>query len=391
MVQNIQTSHLDDPTLETVIATFGSVFNQTSIWKLGHGEWMLIGTHDRREWPFHLLKERIQAKEVQSILNTQDLSGWPMLLTTQVTGFDKGFHLVPDESLMHSQNYPALRMLGSNAYASPSPLTLLEKGNEHFDPRSSLILGDFAKSTPWTIEQLRAFSILQLDHQLYDPKVFRSVIKRWLNLSPDETTLQILSASTSKAESPWTYESARLNALLASFPADTEPPLELVKQAAFHGLQAYRDQRTFVHRPDTSFLEAMLDHMIRKDPVNQRVYRMDLAELAWDEGNTDAFLKFSEEALDPEIEEFGPVDYSAEPMAPYRTLALMAEHWWRNGQLEKAKQVCIQALQANYIGPEADFNHPGLEQVVRKILFTLDLPAQAANGTKSNLELQTVE
>ena len=135
----------------------------------------------------------------------------------------------------------------------------------------------------------------------------------------------------------------------------------------------------------------MLDHMIQKDPVNQRVYRMNLAELAWDDGKKEAFLRFSEEALDPEIEKFGPVDYSADPMAPYRTLAMMAEHWWRNGQLEKAKQVCIQALQAKYIGPEAVFNHPELEQVVRKILFALDLPTQAAKGIESNLEIEAVK
>ena len=391
MVQNIRASHLDDPTLETVIATFGSVFNQTSIWNLGHGEWMLIGSREKREWSLNVLKERTQTKEVQSILETQDMGTWPMLLTTQITGFDNTFHLVPDESLMHSRNYPALRMLGNKAYTSTSPLTLLEAGNEHFDPQSSLILGNFAQTNPWTVEQLRAFSILQLDHQLYDPKVFRSVVKRWLNLSPDETTLQILSASTSKAESPWTYESARLNALISSFPADTEPPIELIKQAAFHSLQAYRDNRTFIHRSDTSFLEAMLDHMIQKDPVNQRVYRMNLAELAWDDGKKEAFLRFSEEALDPEIEKFGPVDYSADPMAPYRTLAMMAEHWWRNGQLEKAKQVCIQALQAKYIGPKAVFNHPELEQVVRKILFALDLPTQAAKGIESNLEIEAVK
>ena len=68
MIQNIQANHLDDPTLESVIATFGSVFNQTSIWKLGYGEWMLIGTSTPREWSLDLLKERIETEEVQSIL-----------------------------------------------------------------------------------------------------------------------------------------------------------------------------------------------------------------------------------------------------------------------------------------------------------------------------------
>ncbi|MBT5926187.1 MAG: hypothetical protein HOH33_06180 [Verrucomicrobia bacterium] len=209
--------------------------------------------------------------------------------------------------------------------------------------------------------------------------------------SPEETALQILASSTSKAESSWAYEAARLSALVSSFPADTEPPLELVKQAAYHSLQAYRDQRTFIYQEDTQFLEAMLDHLIKKEPNNQRVYRMNLAELAWDQGEIEHFLKLSAEAFDPETETFGPVDYSAEPLAPYRTLALMAEYWWGNGQLEKAKDVCIQALQAKYIGPDAIFSHPDLEQTVRKILFSLDLPAQAASKNDAGLELESSE
>lgn len=391
MVQNIQSSHLDNPTLETVIATFGSVFHQTSIWNLGHGEWMLIGTREKREWSLDLLKERIESKEAQAILQTQDLAIWPMLLTTQITGFENGFHLVPDESLIHSKNFPSLRMLGNNAYLSPSALTLLEEANEHFDAHPSMILKDFARTNPWTVDQLRAFSILQLNHQLYAPKVFRSIVRRWLSHSPEETALQILASSTSKAESSWAYEAARLSALVSSFPADTEPPLELVKQAAYHSLQAYRDQRTFIYQEDTQFLEAMLDHLIKKEPNNQRVYRMNLAELAWDQGEIEHFLKLSAEAFDPETETFGPVDYSAEPLAPYRTLALMAEYWWGNGQLEKAKDVCIQALQAKYIGPDAIFSHPDLEQTVRKILFSLDLPAQAASKNDEGLELESSE
>ena len=391
MIQNLQANHMDDTTLESVIATFGSVFNQTSIWKLGYGEWMLIGTSTPREWSLDLLKERIETEEVQSILKSQDLDVWPMLLTSQISGFDEGFHLVPDESLMHSETYPALRMLGNNAYTAPTPLTLFEKNNRHFSIQSSLMIGGFAQTQSWTIEQLRAFSILQIDHQFYDPKVFRSVVKRWLNLSPDETPLQILSASTAKNESPWTYESERLTTLIAPFSADTEPPLELVKQAAYHSLQAYRDQRTFIYRPDTSFLEAMLDHMIQKDPQNQRVYRMNLGELAWDQGKTEQFLKLSEDAFNPETESFGPLNFSAEPMAPYRTLALMSEHWWRKGQLEKAKQVCFQALQGKYIGSDAAFHHSELEQVVRKILFALDLPNQNSSEKQSILELEAIK
>ncbi len=211
MIQNLQANHMDDTTLESVIATFGSVFNQTSIWKLGYGEWMLIGTSTPREWSLDLLKERIETEEVQSILKSQDLDVWPMLLTSQISGFDEGFHLVPDESLMHSETYPALRMLGNNAYTAPTPLTLFEKNNRHFSIQSSLMIGGFAQTQSWTVEQLRAFSILQIDHQFYDPKVFRSVVKRWLNLSPDETPLQILSASTAKNESPWTYESETID------------------------------------------------------------------------------------------------------------------------------------------------------------------------------------
>ena len=103
------------------------------------------------------------------------------------------------------------------------------------------------------------------------------------------------------------------------------------------------------------------------------------------------FLKLSEDAFNPETESFGPLNFSAEPTAPYRTLALMSEHWWRKGQLEKAKQVCFQALQGKYIGSDAAFHHSELEQVVRKILFALERPNQNSSEKQSILELEAIK
>ena len=65
---------------------------------------------------------------------------------------------------MHSETYPALRMLGNNAYTAPTPLTLFEKNNRHFSIQSSLMIGGFARAKPpiisedWMLKCLLFFS-----------------------------------------------------------------------------------------------------------------------------------------------------------------------------------------------------------------------------------------
>jgi hypothetical protein len=134
----------------------------------------------------------------------------------------------------------------------------------------------------------------------------------------------------------------------------------------------------------------MLQHLIEADQANQRVYRKNLVELAWDKHYDSSFQHYSKEAFDTDETLFGPADFSADPLAPHRTLSLMAEYWWRRGQLDRARDICIQAVQARYIGPDATFHDPALERVVRKILFAMDLTAETKNENANQLELESI-
>ncbi|XOV69537.1 MAG: hypothetical protein ACFHW5_12545 [Verrucomicrobiota bacterium] len=390
MIQNLQLSHLDDPTIETVVATFGSVFPQTSIWNIGHGEHILIGTATPRSWPMETLQQRIQQPEVQSVLQTQGLEIWPMLLTTQITSFENGFHLVPDESIMHSIEFPSLRVTATRAHPAPDKPLFFEDANEQFQANPPLLLSEYSRHADWSMDQMRALSLLQMDQQFFEPAVFRSIVRRWLESSPEETALHLLSASTSNAESEWAFEAARLRSYIRTFSAEEQPPLDLIKQTTYQVLMAYRGQRTIFHQPNTELLSAMLQHLIEADPANQRVYRMNLVELAWDKQDDASFQQYSKEAFDPDETLFGPADFSADPLAPHRTLSLMAEYWWRRGQLDRARDICIQAVQARYIGPDATFHDPALERVVRKILFAMDLTAETKNENANQLELESI-
>lgn len=390
MIQNLQLSHLDDPTIETVMATFGSVFPQTSIWNIGHGEYLLIGTPTPRSWTSETLQQRIRQAEVQSVLQTQGLEIWPVLLSSQITSFENGFHLVPDEAIMHSRQFPSLRVTATRAHPAPDEPLFFENANEQFQANPPLMLADYTRHADWTMDQMRALSLLQIDQQFFEPAIFRSIVRRWLELSPQETALHLLSASTSNAESEWAFEAARLRAYIRTFSAEDQPPLDLIKQTTYQVFMAYREQRTAFHKPDTELLTAMLQHLIEADPNNQRVYRMNLVELAWDNQDDASFQQYSAEAFDPDEALFGPADFSADPLAPHRTLSLMAEYWWRQGQLDKARDICIQAVQAGYIGPEATFHDPALERVVRKVLFAIDLTVESKNENANQLELENI-
>ncbi|MDG1890609.1 MAG: hypothetical protein P8L18_04800 [Verrucomicrobiota bacterium] len=372
MVQNVQIEHMDDPTLQTIIATFGAVFHETSIWTLGHGEYMLIGRQPGETPNRQQLRERIMEPAVQSVLENQGLETWPILLTTQLVAFENGFHLVPDETIVHSLGFPSLRLTAGRAFASPAPPRLIDEANEQWKVRPSILLADGVPEPSWNEEQMRAMSLLQFDHRIYPPMIFRSILRAWMLMAPHEVALQILAASTADIESKSAYESSRLLEYLQTLPTDQEVPVDLIKQAAYHLMETYRDQRSIFHQPDTASLRMLLEQLVESDPTYQRIYRLNLAELAWDRGDTVALERWTAQAFDPDLERFGPLDYSVDPLAPYRNRAIMLEHWWVQGQVDKARDVCIQAWKAKYTGPQAVFHYPPLEQVVRKTLFSLD-------------------
>jgi hypothetical protein len=149
-------------------------------------------------------------------------------------------------------------------------------------------------------------------------------------------------------------------------------------------MESYRSQRSIFHLPPTADLEVILERLIETDPAYQRLYRLHLAELAWDRGDDARCLELGESAFDPDIARAGPIDFSRDPQAPLAVLYRMIESFWRTGRVPQAWQLAEQARAGGHLARAHDL-FPLLEVTYRKVqtfVATQEVPGSPALGSE---------
>jgi hypothetical protein len=131
-------------------------------------------------------------------------------------------------------------------------------------------------------------------------------------------------------------------------------------------LETYRAQRSIFYLPPITELETVLQRLVDTDPSHRRVYRCYLAELAWDRGDDAQCLTLGQSALDPDLAQGGPIDFTLDPAAPRAVLYRMAESYWRTGRAREAWNLCEQAG-ANGFLSDSDHLFPLLAMTYRKL------------------------
>jgi hypothetical protein len=106
---------------------------------------------------------------------------------------------------------------------------------------------------------------------------------------------------------------------------------------------------------------------VEVDRANQRVYRLHLAELAWDRQDDRACFELAQKALSTDTNAFGAIQFDLDQTAPQRVLTKMIESLWRAGKPAEAWDLCQQAKAQAYLDSDAARREPLLEIVYRKV------------------------
>ena len=141
--------------------------------------------------------------------------------------------------------------------------------------------------------------------------------------------------------------------------AEKDP--EPLRMYASYLMQTYRAHRSVFYLPPSDELQTLLERLMATNPSNQRVYKLHLAELAWDRSDDAAFRNYSESAFDPDTAKWGPLGFSADPIAPRIVLARMIENLWRAGKFQEAWALGQEAKRNRYTG-----SYPPLDMACRK-------------------------
>lgn len=368
--QWVQTYETDDETFATVVATFGSVFPHLSLWQTSTSDLVLIGSAQPFQPDLPGLIRRMTAPTVAADLRQIEITRPVNVLALQMVAFGDAFFLAPDATPIHSDLHPVLEYRAQRAFFARGTAGVPYRLNELQRPRPRTLLGEHLARGPLTVDDCRALARQFAKIGLPQLPVFRSILRRWRELQPDDpTVLRLLSTYAIQNPAPDGEVGSLVN-----HPAFSDEEklrdLHLMRQLADLLLLRHRTQRSAFYLPDPVRLEVFLGALVQLDPARQRVHRMRLAEVSWDRGNDARAKALFEEALHPDESRFGPLDFSEDPGCPAGMMARLIDADLRAGDLKSALEKVLRFGRMGYIHPERSGGDDTLQMLARRVIVT---------------------
>lgn len=371
MAQWVHIYEANDEVLKTVLATFYSVFPNGSVWQTTPGDLILIGTPQPLSVDLTQLAARFAEPAVAKDLGRVDIYRLPVLLSREILSADSTPHLVEEGVAIESDLYPTLEYAAQKAFFLRQRSSLMRELDENLSPRATTLLARYVKSTPLQPLDLQGMILFFNSFNVPEPLLARSVMHRWRTDSPQARLPSEFLASVMNPNAREELNAITLAQSKQEVLASTQKDPELLKWYGQALMQTHRGRRSIVHLPDSAELENVLERLVTIDPANARVHLLRLAELAWDKGDDDRCLTLGEQALSPGNTQYGPLQFDIDPVQPARITRCMLEIHLARGQIDRATQLCREAFQRNYAGPNAFPSHRPLELSCRKILARL--------------------
>jgi len=367
MVQWVQEYETDNRTLEVVLRTFGSVFPYFSVWVTADADLALVGSTRPQSLDLEAMQKRFQLPSVKASFERMDLFRFPVFLACEIISPDNAPYVASPDTLIHSDTYPVLESMAQRAFFAGGVTSLPLTYDENFSTRPTTILGHYLRDHPLTEDDLRAFSLFKVTSHVPNDRLYRSVLMRWMQDHPQSATPIELSAKSKDRGIPEALEAQQMQSKRQLIWDQAEKNPELLRYYAHYQLTTYMLSRSVFYQPPSEDIESVLKRLIEVDPANQRIYRLQLAELAWDQRNDEACILLARDALNPSTNTFGPNKFDLDRAASRRVLARMIETMWRAGDPDEAWAICQEAKKQGYVEPDDDLLEPLLLLAYRKV------------------------
>lgn len=365
MAQWVQGYETTDETVAMVFRTFLSVFPYASAWQAALGDIFLIGTSQPLRVDLEAMQARFNEPSIRGDLARINLHTLPTILAREMISQQNALFVVSQDGPIHSDFFPQLEYLAQRGFFLNRVADQWLQFREDFSPRSTTWLGAYLQKHPLNEEDFQAFLQDYQTHRLPNPPQFRSLLHRWqADASRPAFPLHYWVTASERIPAA-EIRALRLAPLLPSLIEEAKSNPEPLRTYAADLMDTYRGQRSVFYVPPTSDLESALEQLIDTDPHHQRVYKLHLAEIAWDRGDDRRCSELGQNALAPD-EQGGPVDFSRDPSAPHAVLFRMIESLWRSGRGPEAWALCQQAKAGGYLDTASNL-FPRLEVTYRRI------------------------
>ncbi len=155
MVQWFHLYEINDDVLKLVLNTFNSVFENAQIWNPVVNDIILVGTKNKMQPDFSLLKKKFEEKKIFADLNRVNINNPFTFLSCQLNS-SKGVFLMANKEPINKETHPKLEFMAPEAFYLSSTTTFLYQFDERLDTVSNgLLIKDYIKKHAVTIPELQ--------------------------------------------------------------------------------------------------------------------------------------------------------------------------------------------------------------------------------------------
>lgn len=355
------------------LATFSSVFPHVSIWTGEHGELIWVGSAAPIEFHPDRIRDEFKEPEVARDLDTIDILRPAAFLMAELISQHNGFFIAPHDTPVHSDYQPILEPISARGLFQGTPATRWRDFIENALPRARTFFADYLESHPLTLGDLKALALVATEFGNLPPSLLYSVTAKWSNDHPEDLLplelLERLDQLDFLPEFQAEQYHPRRETLIERVESDPFPLRSYAKAL----VAVYRNRRSVFHRPPSEELATIVDALLAGDPEYASLYRLQLAEIAWDHGEKEKSVELALDAFKPRPENQGTLHNILDPRAPYIALTRIIEFYLQHDRIRDAWTMSREAVLSHYVGPLAPRRDPWLELACRKADYAYSL------------------
>lgn len=371
--QWLQDYETDDATVDMVVATFCSVFQNTSVWQTSMGDLLLVGAPGPVTIHLEETAKRMEHPVIAKDLQAIQIQGMTTFLGLQLTGFGDAIFQVDPGTPIHTDMNPLLEYAAQRAFFVRARARKFKGESEQRLTRPRTLLATWLKEHPMTVEDCRNFAAYFDGNALPDPDVVRSVLYRWLELDPKAAEPLRRLARMAGEGTPADAEAARLSAREDLRSPEVLKNAGVLRQLTGMLLMTHRTQRSAFYVPPRGDAEFFTRLAMERDPEHVRSHKLHLAEMAWDWGDMDLSLQMGMEALDP-APRYGVLNFKHDPQAPRIVISRLLELHMARGDTNAAWQLAADAKRQKFLGASAKDGLLRLDMLARRLVFDMGKP-----------------
>ncbi len=375
--QWLQTYETDDRTVDLVVSTFSEVFPFVGIWHAGATDIVLIGSMEPFRPDASVIARRFQDPLVRADLERVGISALAPLLSLELIPFGEGVFVPEPGTPVHSDFRPRLEYASQKAFFTRDEATKIMKISEARDRRPRWTLSSPSGGGPLGTNEFRAAGDLFRVSSIPEPEIFRSQMRRWLELEPGAVDPLRLLVALERSLSTPDAEAVAMMATPGLGAAAEKGDLLLLRAQVDDLMRIHRERRTAFYLPPTVALERKLQMLIELDPANRRVHRARLAEVQWDRGDDTLFLATALKAFSMDSPDNGPYDFTMDARAPRLVILRMLRLFELRQDWKMVEQLIVEGVRKGFLGLDAQIHEPELEHHARRLNARISMSGRA--------------